>query len=118
MKKRTVFLTLAAAAVLSLAAAGSDLTLGKTSRYKTELESANDAYDSSIPAFDTEKIQNVYTVREYREKIGIFKNGESEPYAVLDIYTFILPEKDRELLKNGFLVDEDMLYRVIEDYTG
>lgn len=61
---------------------------------------------------------DVFLVKKYNEKIGIFKNGSAEPERVLDIFVFSLPEKDRLLLDLGFTVGAESLDSVIEDYTG
>lgn len=62
--------------------------------------------------------KDAYTIKEYNEKIGIFKHGESVPEKVLNVYVFSLPERDRTLLGLGFDIDGSALDSVIEDYTG
>ena len=62
--------------------------------------------------------RQIYTVKEYNGKIGIFEEGEKNPFTVLDTFTFILPDYDRDMLKDGFTVDGKYLYGIIEDYTG
>ena len=64
------------------------------------------------------KESTVYTVREHCGRIGIFEDGYDEPSIILDVYVFTLPEKDKEMLKEGFTVNESSLGGVIEDYTG
>lgn len=73
---------------------------------------------SAFEAFADMSDSEIYTVKKYREKIGIFKNGETAPETVLDVYVFSLPERDRILLNVGFDVTDDKLFSVIEDYTG
>ena len=50
--------------------------------------------------------------------IAIFPEGSDAPETVLDVFVFILPETDRSMLKEGFIVDERSIGSVIEDYTG
>ena len=69
----------------------------------------------SSPVF--EQIKNI-NVKEFREKIGLYEEGCEEPYKVLDVWLFTLPEYDRNLLNKGFTVTEDKIASVIEDYTG
>ncbi len=59
-----------------------------------------------------------YTVKEYNDKIAIFKENCDDPVKSLDVYVFTLPESDRKMLKNGFEIIEDEIESVIEDYTG
>ena len=70
---------------------------------------------SDISAFNE---SSFYTVKEYGGKIGIFPEGSNAPETVLDVFVFILPETDRSMLKEGFIVDENSICGVIEDYTG
>jgi hypothetical protein len=61
---------------------------------------------------------NMVTVKEYMEKIGLFNPGETKPFTILDVFTFTLPERDKEILKDGFTVPLEGIWNVIEDYTG
>lgn len=119
MKRKIIILSLAIVLIITCVISK---TVGKKEN-NTEVQKP-DVSESVTPAFGkTPNDGNItakdyFTVKEYNEKIGIFKNEETEPFAVLDIYTFILPEKDRALLKTGFVIDGDKLYSIIEDYTG
>ena len=73
-----------------------------------------DENSSYVEAFNEYEI---YTVKEYCGKIGIFVQGKDAPSAVLDVYVFTLPEADRKMLNEGFDVSEAEIYSVIEDYT-
>lgn len=65
------------------------------------------------------KNQEVYTIKEYEGKIAVFKNSDKKPFTVYDAYTSLLPEQDRQRLKNGIEVDNTTdLQRIIEDYTS
>lgn len=62
--------------------------------------------------------QEVYMVREYMGKIGIFLS-DGTLSEVLEVYTKTLPEADRRLLREGIVVNgKKQLNALIEDYTG
>ncbi|MBR3639757.1 MAG: hypothetical protein IKN50_04040 [Clostridia bacterium] len=69
-------------------------------------------------AFAVSGDEPLYTVKEYLERIGIFKEGKDKPDIVLDVYVFTLPDADRTMLKEGFIISKDVLMSTIEDYTG
>ncbi len=74
-------------------------------------------FSSPPRSVDAIAVREIYTVKEYRGKIGIFEAGKEEPSAVLDVFVFTLPERDRKMLKDGFSVSEEEIFGVIEDYT-
>ncbi len=60
-----------------------------------------------------------YVVKEYNKKVAVFKQGEKEPYEILDIDVTSLPMADREALKDGIsFKDTKKLSKLIEDYDG
>ncbi|MCH5191092.1 MAG: hypothetical protein J1F23_02905 [Oscillospiraceae bacterium] len=60
-----------------------------------------------------------YIVSEYEGKIAVFKNEEKFPLEIYDSFTAILPDTDRELLKNGIIANStEELQKIIEDYTS
>lgn len=60
-----------------------------------------------------------YTVTEYQGKIAVFKNSETIPIDVYDSYVAVLPQHDREMLKNGIRTESTAeLQKIIEDYTS
>ena len=60
-----------------------------------------------------------YTVTEYQGKIAVFKNSDTVPIDVYDSYVSVLPQHDRELLKNGIRTESTSeLQKIIEDYTS
>ena len=60
-----------------------------------------------------------YTVTEYQGKIAVFKNSDTVPIDVYDSYVSVLPQHDRELLKNGIHTESTSeLQKIIEDYTS
>ncbi len=55
-------------------------------------------------------------VREYNGRIGLFKADSSVPYRVIDYNTALMPEFDREQLREGVIMEtEEELRRFIED---
>lgn len=60
-----------------------------------------------------------YTITEYQGKIAVFKNSDTVPLDVYDSYVSVLPQHDRELLKNGIRTESTSeLQKIIEDYTS
>ena len=60
-----------------------------------------------------------YTITEYQGKIAVFKNDDTIPIDVYDSYVSVLPQHDRELLKNGIRTESTSeLQKIIEDYTS
>lgn len=58
-------------------------------------------------------------LKEHNGKIAIFKDLNSNPVEILDVYVEYLPILDRVQLKEGIKVDsESQLNRLIEDYDG
>ncbi len=62
---------------------------------------------------------DVYTLKEYEGRIGVFYNAETAPYQELDVDVSSLPEADQELLKEGIKVySTEKLKGIIEDYES
>ena len=60
-----------------------------------------------------------YTIKEYNNRIGIFKNNSTEPFQIIDVPISNLPLADIELLNKGITVKNNIdLQKIIEDYTG
>lgn len=60
---------------------------------------------------------NVWFVKKYNEKIGIFDNNGAL-LKVIDVYVKTLPKKDQTELQEGFWIDSDKeLYSIIEAYS-
>ena len=58
----------------------------------------------------------VCEVREYNGRIGLFKADSSVPYRVIDYDISLMPEFDREQLREGVVMEtEEELRRFIED---
>ena len=79
----------------------------------------SDVYNGCCAPASVPARTDVYTLREYRGKIGIFEEGKSTPLQVLDVYVFTLPEADRASLRTGIrVISDDALRSLIEDFTG
>ncbi len=62
--------------------------------------------------------EEIYTVRGYMEKIGIFSN-DGTLISIIEVYTKTLPEADQRLLEEGIQIfGKKQLNAIIEDYTG
>ena len=58
----------------------------------------------------------VCEVREYNGRIGLFKDGSSAPYRVIDYDVALMPDFDREQLREGVVMEtEEELRRFMED---
>ena len=78
----------------------------------------NEPVEQDQPTFEQDPpvvVEDVYCLKDYNGKIGIFKN-EALVYTI-DIYIFKLPEKDKKLLADGIEVStKEELYELIELY--
>ena len=64
-------------------------------------------------------MEDYYTLSEYKGKIAVFKNQESVPIDIYDVYITTLPQNDRTLLEKGIHIETpEELQRLIEDYTS
>ena len=58
----------------------------------------------------------VCEVREYNGRMGLFKEGSSSPYRIIDYNVALMPDFDREQLQEGVVMEtEEELRRFIED---
>ncbi|MBQ6180065.1 MAG: hypothetical protein IJK31_00060 [Ruminococcus sp.] len=72
--------------------------------------------EMKLAAAATEPAEPLYTVREYNGRAGIFCRGNSEPFRYADINMFLLPDSDREQLREGIgFEDEEELRVYLED---
>lgn len=61
----------------------------------------------------------VYTVKEYKGHIGVFRGREKSPFKEIPVDVRVFPPIDQNLLKQGIKAyGPEELNRVIEDYTG
>ena len=62
---------------------------------------------------------DVYTVKEYEGRIGVFHNDDSTPYQEIDVDVSSLPEADQKLLKDGIKAySTEKLNSIMEDYES
>lgn len=58
-----------------------------------------------------------YRVAVHQGKIGVFQNGESEPFLTADVEVYLLPKEDIALLRQGILAEDLAQVRaILEDY--
>lgn len=66
-----------------------------------------------------EPMEEIYIVKNYNGKIGIFIKGDENPFQVIDIDPSLLPEKDQEELSDGLEIKgAENLRQIIEDFDG
>ncbi len=86
-------------------------TLGQTVR-KERIESRLEAAALDDP-------EPLYIVREYNGRIAIFCRGSSEPFRYLEFNILLLPDFDREQLREGIgLYTDEELWTYIQDVEG
>lgn len=75
---------------------------------------------SSTPANEKSKVPATsyqYCLREYEEKIGVFRTNDEKPFMTIDVYVATLPSVDQMQLKDGiYIEDDEKLRMIIEDY--
>lgn len=60
-----------------------------------------------------------YVLKEYEEKIGVYRQGEETPFRTIDVYVSTLPSVDQTELQNGiYIQSEEKLRSLIEDYES
>ena len=92
MDKRIYFTLVSAVTVSGFIAI---CTMGQSVRqYKAEMK---------LAAAATEQTEPLYTIREHCGRAGIFCRGNNEPFRYADINIFLLPESDREQIREGML---------------
>ena len=58
-------------------------------------------------------------MKEYNGKIALFRENSEKPYQIFEIETYLLPDADRQMLKEGiFAEDEETLRKILEDWDG
>ena len=74
---------------------------------------------SSITAAASQQEDNLYIVKEYNGHIGVFRDGDKQPFEEIDIDIHIFPEEDQKLLQDGIQAKSATeLTRIIEDSEG
>ena len=99
--------------------------LKSASDYKSEVITVteyiyiNSENDNSVSTGNTDIKDESFIVKEHLGQIGIFSLESGEIRYVIERYTKTLPEADKRLLGEGFVViGMSGIYSVIEDYTG
>ncbi len=107
--RKRVFLTLFA----GLAASGTIMLCAMGNANRTRRTEAK------VAAVGTEAALPAYTVREYCGRAAVYIGGRSEPYRYIDADLGLMPEFDREQLREGIdFQTEAELKRYIQDITS
>lgn len=86
-------------------------TLGQTVR--------QERIESKLAAAALDEPEPLYVIREHNGKIALFCYGSSRPFRYLDFNISLLPDYDREQLKEGIeIYDEEELQTYIQDVEG
>lgn len=77
-------------------------------------------HQSTSPTSEKSQVPAVtyqYCLREYEEKIGVFRVNDDKPFMTIDVYISTLPSVDQMDLKEGIYVEDDEKLRmIVEDY--
>jgi hypothetical protein len=74
---------------------------------------------TTVSAASDSPHETLYTLKEHEGKLALFVDGSSVPSQIFDTPTELLPEYDREMLKDGIVVNNETdLQKLIEDYDG
>ncbi|MCM1226728.1 MAG: hypothetical protein NC320_04795 [Clostridium sp.] len=113
MARRQIIFTIIAAMALSTAIIIVSMAYSLKNRRA-------EAYKQNLESMQTETQPEIgYTLREYEGEIAVFRGESETPYRRLGVYTSVMSDQDRELLKSGiFVKTESELKRLIEDYTS
>ncbi len=66
----------------------------------------------------TQEEDGPYRIALYEGKIGVFQEGETEPYLLADVSVYLLPEEDIALLRRGISAENlTEVRRILEDYN-
>ena len=85
----------------------------------TEYIYINNENDNSVSTGNNDIKDESFLVKEYLGQIGIFSLESGEIRYVIERYIKTLPEADKRLLGEGFVViGMSGIYSIIEDYTG
>lgn len=67
----------------------------------------------------TESATYVYTLGEYNGFLAVFEADDKTPVTIYDTPVNILPDSDREMLKEGITAQTmNQLQKIIEDYSS
>ena len=65
--------------------------------------SANSKEVTKVTNSSKKSIEIHYILKEYEEKVCIFRSDTEKPVKVLDVFVSSLPERDQTKLKNGII---------------
>ena len=88
--------------------------------YKSsKADASQDSIIKDVETQDSSQNQNIYILKEYDGKLAVFRENQSKPYQVFNVYVKTLPAFDQGQLKQGIHVDgDDELSSLIEDYIS
>ncbi|MBR2284463.1 MAG: hypothetical protein IJ874_08630 [Ruminococcus sp.] len=105
--RRAFFALLTAAAVSGFIVI---CTLGQTVQRQRAAAKTEEIYRTP------EELGDVYLVREYNGRIGVFRDGGDVPYRIIDYDISLLSDMDREMIAGGVVMTSDEeLRQFIED---
>ncbi len=62
-------------------------------------------------------VDYVYTVKEFKGKVAVFKYGESLPFQILDCPVSSLPQTEADIIRIGIDIENEInLQKIIEAY--
>lgn len=92
---------------------------GKTSKMQRNISEVYTAVNSIIDAGETIFDDALFVVREKDGKVAIFDYRTGKVIEELNIYTYSLPQADRNYLESGIMLyTVSELISLIEDYSG
>ena len=63
--------------------------------------------------------ETIYIIKEYEEKLAVYKVGIQEPITVYDFYISNLPQSDANRIRDGIIAyNKSELQQLIEDFTS
>ena len=127
-KKPTLILSIVTMTALVVSAAA--FSLKQNSEIAVQCDPAKNASSYyTLNSFSSQESQNSQAsstaVRETEHylitvcdgKIGVYKNGASDPFLTADVDVYLLPEEDLKLLRKGIATDSFMEVKaILEDY--
>ena len=82
-----------------------------------EYEKTEQATGTLTPEQQTQQSEPLYYVRVYEGRLAVYRDTETDPFAVTDIRLSSLREYDQQLMQQGFpLYSEQELTTFLEDY--
>lgn len=80
-------------------------------------EKAARTQESSESKTESTGTKESYLVTVYNGKIGVYRNGEPEPFLTADIDVYLLPSEDLKILRKGIRAESfSEVKGILEDY--